>query len=125
MGFARCLCTAYAAALTAVFILAGVLASVPATLSHASGDRALGQYLSSECVTCHQLSGRFDGIPPIVGWPEESFVEIMNEYKSKKRDHAVMQTIVGRLSPDEISALAAFFGSVKPAVAPKPDGGKS
>jgi cytochrome c553 len=105
--------------------LAG-LAFLPATLSHASGDRALGQYLSSECVTCHQLSGRFDGIPPIVGWPEDSFVEIMNEYKTKKRNHAVMQTIVGRLSPDEIAALAAYFGSVAPAPAPaKHEGGKS
>ncbi|MGD9925144.1 MAG: cytochrome c [Pseudorhodoplanes sp.] len=102
------------------------LASVPATLSHASGDRALGQYLSSECVTCHQLSGRFDGIPPIVGWPEESFVEIMNEYKTKKRNHAVMQTIAGRLSPDEIAALAAYFGSVAPVPAPaRHEGGKS
>lgn len=129
MGFAWCRPTARVAAQYAT--LAGIqgailvaFAGVPATL-HASGDRALGQYLSSECVTCHQLSGRFDGIPPIVGWPEESFVEIMNEYKNKKRDHAVMQTIAGRLSPDEISALAAFFGSVKPAVAPTADGGKS
>ena len=39
----------------------------------AAGDRALGEYLSSECVTCHQLSGRYQGIPPIVGWPEPSF----------------------------------------------------
>jgi len=100
------------------------IAAVPATLSHASGDRALGQYLSSECVTCHQLSGRFDGIPPIVGWPEESFVQIMNEYKAKKRSHAVMETIAGRLSPEEIAALAAYFGSVAPAPA-KQEGGKS
>lgn len=114
---------ACAALLTAVG--AGVASVAPATLSHASGDRALGQYLSSECVTCHQLTGRFDGIPPIVGWPEESFVEIMNEYKNKKRNHAVMQTIAGRLSPEEILALAAFFGSVTPATQTKPDGGKS
>jgi cytochrome c553 len=99
------------------------LAVPPATSSHASGDRALGQYLSSECVTCHQLSGRFDGIPPIVGWPEDSFVQIMNEYKDTKRNHAVMQTIAKRLSPEEISALAAFFGSVKPAPQ-KTEGGK-
>lgn len=104
--------------------IAGLAA--PATLSHASGDRAFGQYLSSECVTCHQLSGRFDGIPPIVGWPEDSFVQIMNEYKTKKRDHAVMQTIAGRLSPEEIAALAAYFGSIAPAPAPaKHEGGKS
>ena len=56
--------------------------------------------------------------------PEASFVEIMNEYKSKKRNHAVMQTIAGRLSQDEIAALAAYFGSVKPAPT-KPEGGKS
>jgi cytochrome c553 len=114
-------CLACGAVVTAA--LAG-LAGAPATLSHASGDRALGQYLSSECVTCHQLSGRFDGIPPIVGWPEESFVQIMNEYKTKKRSHAVMETIAGRLSPEEIAALAAYFGSVAPAAA-KPEGGKS
>lgn len=102
------------------------LAVAPATLSHASGDRAFGQYLSSECVTCHQVSGRFDGIPPIVGWPEDSFVQIMNEYKTKKREHAVMQTIAGRLSPEEIAALAAYFGSIAPAPVPaKSEGGKS
>ena len=102
------------------------LAVAPATLSPASGDRAFGQYLSSECVTCHQVSGRFDGIPPIVGWPEDTFVQIMNEYKTKKREHAVMQTIAGRLSPEEIAALAAYFGSIAPAPAPaKSEGGKS
>ena len=117
-GWRRLAC---GAVMTAAF--AG-FAAAPATLSHASGDRALGQYLSSECVTCHQISGRFDGIPPIVGWPETAFVEIMNEYKSKKRNHAVMQTIAGRLSPEEIAALAAYFGSVAPSPA-KREGGKS
>lgn len=76
------------------------------------GDRAFGEYLSSECVTCHQLSGHYDGIPPIVGWPEESFVEIMNEYRHKKRPNPVMQTIAGRLSDEELAALAAYFGSL-------------
>jgi cytochrome c553 len=80
----------------------------------AAGDRALGEYLSSECVTCHQLSGRHQGIPPIVGWPEKSFVEIMNEYRSKGRDNPVMQTIAGKFSAEEVAALAAYFGSLKP-----------
>lgn len=101
------------------------LALLAAISAHASGDRALGRHLSSECVTCHQLSGRFDGIPPIVGWPEESFVQIMNEYKHKNREHAVMQTIAGRLSPEEIAALAAYFGSLKAAAPTKRKGGKS
>jgi cytochrome c553 len=80
----------------------------------AAGDRALGEYLSSECVTCHQLSGRHQGIPPIVGWPEASFVEIINEYREKRRSNPVMQTIAGKFSNDEVAALAAYFGSVKP-----------
>lgn len=102
------------------------LSMLPATMLHASGDRALGQYLSSECVTCHQLSGKYDGIPPIVGWPETSFVQIMNEYRNKDRENPVMQTIANRLSPEEIAALAAYFGSLKAAPVPvKRKGGKS
>jgi cytochrome c553 len=98
----------------------------PATMLHASGDRALGQYLSSECVTCHQLSGKYDGIPPIIGWPETFFVQIMNEYRNKDRENPVMQTIANRLSPEEIAALAAYFGSLKAAAEPvKRKGGKS
>ena len=51
--------------------------------------RALGQYLSSECVTCHQHR-RADthGIPPIVGCPRRIFVEIMGEYRAKKRSQS-------------------------------------
>jgi cytochrome c553 len=80
--------------------------------AEAKGDRAFGEYLSAECVTCHQLTGRFSGIPPIVGWPEETFVAVMNEYKLKARPNPVMQTLAGRLSDKEIAALAAYFGSL-------------
>ena len=82
-------------------------------LGFAAGDRALGEFLSSECVTCHQLSGRNQGIPPIVGWPDASFIEIMNEYREKRRDNPVMRTIAAKLSNDELAALAAYFGSLK------------
>ena len=83
-----------------------------------AADKAFGQYLSSECVTCHQLSGRYEGIPPIVGWPEPIFIEAMQDYRKKKRDNPIMQTMAGRLTPEEIAALAAYFGSL-PAVTAK------
>ena len=108
-----------------LFLTLAALLFLPATNVHASGDRALGQYLSSECVTCHQLSGRFDGIPPIIGWPDESFVQIMNEYRNKERQNPVMQTIAGKLSPEEIAALAAYFGSLKAQEPAKRKRGKS
>lgn len=80
----------------------------------AAGDRELGQYLSAECVTCHQASGTATGIPSIVGWPEGQFIAAMNAYKDKQRDNPVMQTVAGRLAADDIAALAAYFGGLSP-----------
>lgn len=101
----------------AVTLAAGTLAFASATSKHAvpskKGDKDLGEYLSAECVTCHQKSGAYKGIPPIVGWPDEVFIEIMNAYKAKERDNQVMQTIAVKLSDEEIAALAAYFGSLQ------------
>ena len=98
-----------------VVALAVAAAAIPLTAfgTRAAGDRALGEYLSSECVTCHQLTGRQQGIPSIIGTPEAKIVEALNEYKSKKRDNTVMQTIAAKFSNDEIAALATYFGSLK------------
>ena len=73
------------------------------------GDPEYGEYLSSECITCHQTSGADNGIPSIVLWPEEAFVTAMHAYKDKVRPNEVMQLVAGRLSNDEIAALAAYF----------------
>lgn len=104
-----------AAATAAVMALAMPLMTVSALGEPTKGDKALGEYLSSECVTCHQTSGQFKGIPPIVGWPEANFIEIMKEYQHKKRPNPVMQMIAARLSEEEIASLALYFGSLKPA----------
>ncbi len=81
------------------------------SISAAQADnKALGQFLASECTTCHQLSGESTGgIPPITGWPKNQFIAVLRSYRAKERDNEVMQTIAGRLSDDEIAALAAFF----------------
>jgi len=77
------------------------------------GDPAYGEYLSSECTTCHQVDGDNEGIPAIIGWPEEDFVLAMHAYKRKIRPHPVMQMMAGRLSDEEIAALAAYFGALE------------
>lgn len=77
------------------------------------GDPAYGEYLSGECVTCHRLSGATDGIPAIVGWPKETFIHALYEYKTKARQNPVMQTVTGRLGDEEMAALAAYFGSIR------------
>lgn len=77
------------------------------------GDAEYGEYLSSECLTCHQSSGSNDGIPGITAWPTEDFVIAMHAYKQKLRSHLVMQMMAGRLSDEEIAALAAYFNVLK------------
>ncbi|PIE14450.1 MAG: cytochrome C [Rhodobacterales bacterium] len=77
------------------------------------GDTDYGEYLSSECTTCHQIDGDYDGIPAIISWPEDDFVIAMHAYKRKIRPHPVMQMMAGRLSDEEIAALAAYFGKIE------------
>ena len=79
-----------------------------------AADPALGEYLSSQCTTCHQLSGKVSGIPAIVGWDQESFIAVMQSYKKKERDNKVMQNIAGTLSTEDIAALAAYFATIQP-----------
>jgi cytochrome c553 len=79
------------------------------------GDKALGEYLASECVTCHQKSGRqVGGVPAIVGWPEDQFIAVMHSYQKGDRENPIMRTIAGPFKEDELLALAAYFGSLKP-----------
>jgi len=98
------------AGLRAAFAVAALfLAAGPG----AAGDRELGEYLSSECVTCHQLSGRFDGIPSIVGRAELELIEALTEYRGKIRDNQVMRAIAAKFNDEEIAALASYFGSLE------------
>lgn len=76
------------------------------------GDAEYGEYLASECLTCHRADGTDGGIPSITGWPTEAFVIAMHSYKVKKRPHPVMQMMAGRLNDEEIAALAAYFKSL-------------
>lgn len=76
------------------------------------GDPEYGEYLATECTTCHQIDGNYDGIPSITHWPEDDFVVAMHAYKVKVRPHPVMQMMAGRLTDEEIAALAAYFGNL-------------
>ncbi|MEM9523182.1 MAG: c-type cytochrome [Pseudomonadota bacterium] len=89
-------------------------ASLPLELLNIEGDPAWGEYLSSECTTCHRADGEDDGIPSITRWPTEDFVVAMHAYKDKIRPHPIMQMMAGRLSNEEIAALAAYFEGLAP-----------
>ncbi|WP_420793474.1 c-type cytochrome [Roseinatronobacter alkalisoli] len=76
------------------------------------GDREWGEYLASECLTCHQRDGAAMGIPSITHWPEDRFVAAMHAYKEGLRPHSVMQNVARRLDNEEIAALAAYFATI-------------
>ena len=95
-------------------ITAGLLLGSQVALADASQTIAYGEYLSSQCVTCHQLSGASNGIPPIVGWDVDSFRFAMQTYKQKARENKAMQTIAAALSDEDIKALAAYFSTIEP-----------
>jgi cytochrome c553 len=76
----------------------------------AKADIGYGEYLAGECVTCHRKSGT--GIPQINGIEAETFVTIMNAYRSKELDNKVMQMMAGRLDDEQIISLAAYFSSL-------------
>ncbi|QDG75948.1 c-type cytochrome [Labrenzia sp. PHM005] len=89
-------------------------AEMGAVAMQIDGDPDYGEYLSSECVTCHQVSGRADGIPSIIGWPKKPFIRALFEYKTNIRSHQVMQNMTVNLGNEEIAALAAYFGTIDP-----------
>jgi len=91
-----------------------IRAEIGAVAMQLDGDVEYGGYLATECVTCHQMSGRADGIPSIVGWPNNAFIRALFEYKTNVRSHQVMQNMTVNLGNEEIAALAAYFATLEP-----------
>lgn len=85
---------------------------LPPEILAIKGDVAWGEYLSGECVTCHSAQGAEGGIPRIAGRDTEDIVVAMHAYKQNLRVHPIMQMLAGRLSAEEIAALAAYFNTL-------------
>ena len=93
-------------AAAAVLVVACI---APAT----AADVELGRYLSSECMTCHGTAKADSTIPNIFGIPEHGFELVLKAYRDKELSSPVMQAIAGRLTDEEIAALAAYFATAK------------
>lgn len=90
---------------------------LPPEILQIQGDPAYGEYLASECTTCHRADGEHHGIPSITNWPVRDFVVAMHSYKQEIRANQVMRMIAGRLSDEEIASLAAYFAEIEQASA--------
>ena len=85
---------------------------IPEELLALEGDLEYGEYLSSECVTCHQKNGKDTAIPSIINKPSYELVTALYAYREGYRENQAMQLIAKRLTDEEIVALAHYFESI-------------
>src|SRR5689334_4672183 len=101
------LATFYAAAAANLLV-----AGAPAGADDAPKLKAYGEHLSRECTSCHRLDGVNNGIPSIVGWPPETFINTMKFYSDGARNNPVMVSVASSLDDKQLKALAEFFATV-------------
>ncbi|AZN71038.1 hypothetical protein D5400_06890 [Georhizobium profundi] len=90
---------------------AGAAADVEAYVQRVSElavDPAYGDYLSSQCTSCHGANAA-GGIPAIQGQPAEAIIAALFEYKTELRENAVMRSVASALSDEDVAALSAHF----------------
>ncbi len=97
--------------LAAVAVLASLGIIGPA---HAAGDVQAGKAKAAACAACHGANGQGAAPnPPLAGKKEDQLIQAMKDYKSGKRDNAVMKGMASSLSDQDIANMAAYYASLK------------
>lgn len=75
------------------------------------GDATRGKALSSTCVVCHGVDGNSpsDAFPKIAGQHVGYTFKQLKDFKSKKRNNAIMSGFVAALSEQDMKDLASYF----------------
>ncbi|WP_442952707.1 c-type cytochrome [Pelomonas sp. BJYL3] len=102
----------------AAFLLMGLVFTVAASASEAPApakpDLNKGQAISAQvCSACHTADGsRGSPANPILqGQHADYLVKQLTEFKSGKRDNAVMKGMASTLSEEDMKNVAAFYAS--------------
>ena len=94
-------------------LAAALVTGVSATASASDELFEYGQYLSSQCSTCHRLDAYEGAIPPLGHLPQDYFIVAMREYKSGRRSNPAMVSVANALSDEEIEALAIYYARIR------------
>jgi cytochrome c553 len=79
-----------------------------------AGNVEAGKAKAAVCVGCHGANGQ--GVPPnpaLKGQTEDRLAQALKDYKSGKRNNAVMKTFAAPLNDQDIANLAAYHASLK------------
>ena len=80
----------------------------------AAGDPAAGKDKASACAMCHGPNGEGTSMAPkLTGMNQAAFVQAMDDYKSGKKDNAMMKSQAASLSDADIANLAAYYATLK------------
>lgn len=80
----------------------------------AAGDAAAGKTAAAGCAMCHGASGEGNQMgPKLAGTDAGKFIQAMNDYKSGKRDNAMMKSQASQLSAGDAANIAAWYASLK------------
>ena len=85
-----------------------------AATAEAAGNVEADKAKSAACVGCHGANGQ--GVPPnpaLKGRTADEIIEAMKDYKSGKRNSAVMKAFAAPLNDQDIENLAAYYASLK------------
>jgi cytochrome c553 len=107
------------AALYSIVLALSALAGVPAR----AADIAAGKEKAELCVGCHGEGGisETDTIPSLAAQPDQFIQWQLVFFRSGTRKSEEMQPIVEQLDNDDIRNLGAYFASLAPPKASKPD----
>lgn len=95
--------------------LFAVLGAVGAVgTAHASGDVQAGKAKSGSCAGCHGANGEGKGAyPALAGRTKDELEHALEDYKSGKKNNAMMHSFASHLSDKDIDDLAAYYASLK------------
>ena len=104
--------------------LAGALFAAAFVCSPAhAADIAAGKEKAELCVGCHGENGisQMENIPSLAAQPDQFIQWQLVYFRAGARKNEQMQPIVEQLNNDDIRNLGAYFASLEPPKAPKPD----
>jgi cytochrome c553 len=95
-------------------VLAFGLLGLVAPAAHAAGDAAAGKAKASSCAMCHGPNGEGTSMAPkLAGLNQATFAQAMTDYKSGKKDNAMMKSQAAALSDTDVANLAAYYATLK------------
>ncbi len=99
---------------TILVAIAAIAALNAAGSVHAAGDVQAGKAKAAACAACHGANGQ--GVAPnpaLAGKKEDQLAQALRDFKSGKRDNAVMKGMASALSDQDIENIAAYYASFK------------